>query len=314
MVDAEQPEPFPPETWSPKAAARADELASFVRSCSEFGANLRRDSGKVPLEDSPARSASGKPYAESTLFAFDLAAQRIVMVEDLLRALAALVSPPDTPFAMQALVRSILELGAGAWHLADPAADEKIVAGRAVNEQINNAERNASIATNVRDEESRPKAEAARAEALSMIEQLYSDAEAEGLSIIRDRNERRLGVEEAPLPATELVKQAWAGTHKGIGAFLYAFFSGVPHGRPTSFLQNLRMSEPGEGGRVTGRTVVTAKQLELWIAVAVRSWSGAIDRLVDFAGWDRDVWERWQRHIDQVLGSPRVGVATGPPT
>ncbi len=305
-----QPNQPEPDNWQARDDQRVLRLSELTRACAAFGENLREQHGAVPSDSSPARGAVDETYGQSTLLAFDLATQKMVIIEDLLRGFAMLLEPPaETPFAFQVLLRSILELSAAVWRLADCEADPKTTAGRAMTEQIENARRNAALATNVRDEESRDEADAARAEQLDLIDTLFDEAEKEGLTIVLSKKGDRLAVEEIPPSATELVAKAWDATHPRSGGFLYGFFSGVPHGRTTAFGQNLKIHEE-EGGRVRGRVFMSLQQIEMWTQVALLGWSDAMERLVAFAGWNQDLWLRWQRHVAGVLGRAKIKVGS----
>lgn len=174
----------PDESWREDADRRVHELAEMLHGCVRFGNEFRNSySGGLPTPDSPARArAEEHLYGENALAAFDQASSKIVVVEDLLRGFATLLGPPpETPFALQVLLRSVLEVAAAAWYFADSDAEPRQRAARVHNEHIENHRRNASLAANARDEESRSQAEAARAEALERLEAEFIEAEESGL-------------------------------------------------------------------------------------------------------------------------------------
>lgn len=313
-MDAEQPveQEMPPDTWRDKDDKRLAQLAELVRGSAVFSENLRESHGAVPAANSPARAATGKSFGGFALLAFDLATQKSVIVEDLLRGFAKLLEPPsDTPFAFQVLLRSILELTASTWRLADYEAAPRTVAGRAVTELITNARRNAALAANVKDEPSAEEAAQAREEQLAIASKLIDEAEETGLKIVRNNKKEFLGVEEIPPSATQLVSDAWEETYPESGGFLYGFFSGVPHGRSTAFAQQMKIHK-AEDGRVHGRIFMSLQQMELWTQVAILGWGLANERVVHFAGWDIELLKQWQGHVASVTGRARIRTSSAP--
>lgn len=304
------------DSWREDADRRVLELAEMVRGCATFGNQFRNNyADGLPTADSPARANAGEEtYGENSLAAFDQASSKIVVVEDLLRGFAILLGPPpETPFALQVILRSVLEVSAAAWYFADPEASAGLRAARVQNEAIENYRRNAALARNVKDEESRDQANAALEEALSRMEAEYKEAEAQGQPVIRDKKERPLWVGERKPSATELVTLAWQSMHENVGSFLYGFFSGVTHARPTSFMQNLRVDEELSGGRAMGRTIISLPDIELWTKVVTTAWADAMERLVIFAGWDNEMWDSWRLTTTRTLAGVRLRLRPHPP-
>jgi hypothetical protein len=116
-----------------------------------------------------------------------------------------------------------------------------------------------------------------------------SDTSSIGLSVLRDKRDRFIGVEEISLGPTDIIKEEFAEE----GAIAYRDLSAVIHGSSSSVLHRMEVVETREGVTVMRPSEDVGSQLSS-LAAALYAFVKANQRRIEVFGWDRTRWAGWR--------------------
>ncbi len=256
--------------------------------------NLVHDAVDKPVPD----SAIGKAKAAKLRDAYEQARQRLNSAEDHLRTILTIITSatPVPQFALFTLVRAAAIPIVHARYLLDPSISETDRLGRGLiarlenQKQLRKVERNEAESPD--DEDAGDEGTTADASLspddffAERVEHFRKRAEAHGLSLVRDRNEKIIGFGECWPSDTEL----FGFFMPGIGKLYFQYLSGYAHSLPWAQLPMHRAEPPDDEG---DRLVPTDINVPVFAAVlsgALTLYDETIGYFLAKAGFPAMVW------------------------
>jgi hypothetical protein len=282
------------EPDDPRVVTRLAELSEVLIGTPRFFRQFREEMGSTPAPESPG----SRPVTitdplvppDVHLWPFQSSLLLLIVSGDHLGSMGALCNLPARLFGVHVLARSAVETAARAWWLLDPVleADEHLA-------------RSLTIELSAARELSKAEAsfETEFGNGQDLIESTSTLASQLGLPVLVDRSDQPYAV-GTPLPnSTELIGNfmSTVGVQRGSGLFRY--WSGVAHGTQWAIAQNLVAVE---GEDSTYEFELPLPLIDSSICFALRAYAEAVDRSVEFAGWDVALWNSWQLNIFEKIG------------
>ncbi len=287
------------ETYGGFTKAQIDEevrkRVSILKGCGRFAENLRRIEGRYPKDDSILGvEQQDSDYGHYISEAFNYAVTGHVVTEDYLEGIGHLFGPPPvTVFTQQVVLRAGVEASARAAYLMDGQIDVSTRAGRFMNARIATLEQSIKMMRLMQMD---------LTELKQRLEGVWNQAEGLGFEIIVSKKGERLGVQETPPTATDLINKLFHKVDDDLGALLYKFYSSVTHASPTGLLSGFEIpDEVDEKGNHIGAGSVDTGDLAREFTIVGLAWAISFDRTVHVSGWDVETWQGWRKHLTDTI-------------
>lgn len=203
-----------PLTPDDKAALQpvADRLGRLIATTTT---NLVHDATYNPVPDSRIDKSTKANLQD----AYELARQRLVSAEDHLRSILTLLKPDSVlpSFSMFTLIRGAAVATVHARYLLDPAIDQTTRLGRGLSARLENLEQQQKV---------RPETQGTHFD--DRVEHLRKRANANGVTVNRNRNGVILGFGDGWLSDTDLFEKYVPG----VGKTYFQYLSGYAHSLP----------------------------------------------------------------------------------
>ena len=209
--------------------------------------------GIDPLSDSPAeKEIKFFSRPESVQTAFSMASQSFIAANDYFKALDTLVAQKNYSIAPWSCARGMMEASAICTWLFDPEIDPKERVSRSLSIRYASLREQIKMARYDGDNEMIQKIE-------DRIECIERIAVSLGFELVRDRNNRRIGIGQKKPNITSLVENQFKGEK------LYRIFSGMAHSNYTTLtsLSFTRTDLERKSGAVIVEAVPTTIQSSL---------------------------------------------------
>jgi hypothetical protein len=235
--------------------------------------NLVHNATYKPVPDSRIDKAASAKLQD----AYELARQRLLSAEDHMRSILTLLKPDSVlpTFSMFTLIRGAAVATVHARYLLDPAIGEKTRLGRGLSARLENLTQQQKV---------HPEAHGTHFN--DRVEHLRKRAEAHGITVIRNKNNRVIGFEEQWPTDTDLFEKCVPD----VGKTYFQYLSGYTHSLPWAQIPMGRAEPTDDPDISLVPTDVNVPLLSAVLNGALSLYDETVQFYLGHGGYPPEVW------------------------